>query len=311
MNRPFLEAINIHAGYGSGSDIFRAVCGVSLTVGKASAVGLVGESGSGKTTLGKVVTGLSAPMQGRLLIAGKPSGAKPRRDIQMVFQDSSASLNPCMNVSRLVEEGLLINSSLDSDGRHKQVAETLASVGLGEDILHRYPHQFSGGQRQRIALARALIMRPKLVVLDEPVSALDVTAGAQLLQMLLRLKREYGLSYLLISHNLAVVRQICETVAVMYLGKIVEHGPVESVFENPRHYYTRMLLDAHLLPDPGKKQTLGGYSELPDPFHPPAGCRFHPRCASAIPRCKRVPPGFVTLTAGHRSACHLANAKNG
>ena len=185
----------------------------------------------------------------------------------------------------------------------------MKAVGLSLGDAERFPHQFSGGQRQRIALARALIVSPKLLVLDEPVSALDVTAGALLLQLLSRLKKELNISYILISHNLAVVRQICDVVAVMYLGKIVESGPVDDVFSNPGHYYTQMLLKAHPELEIGKKIFMNDDGEQADPFSPPSGCRFHPRCSAAVEKCKRVPPGFTELTAGHRAACHLAFTK--
>ncbi|MDW7651206.1 MAG: ABC transporter ATP-binding protein [Bacillota bacterium] len=311
MTKPLVEAKNIYAGYSVGTGNFlRAVAGVSLSVDRAQAVGLVGESGSGKTTLGKVIAGLISPVAGRLLIGGGQAEGRPRPDIQMVFQDSTAALNPRMTVGALVGEGLMINKTDSKEARRQIVAETLAAVGLPLTVLNRYPHQFSGGQRQRIALARALIMRPNLVVLDEPVSALDVTAGAQILQMLMRLKTEYGLSYLLISHNLAVVRQICDRVAVMYLGKIVENGPVQNVFAAPGHKYTKMLLQSHLLPDPTKKQEFTDCGEPADPYHPPQGCRFHPRCESAVGYCARVPPGFVTIRPGHRAACHLPGRGN-
>ena len=310
MKTILLQAKNIAVEYKDGSGrILKAVDGVTFSVHAGEAVGLVGESGSGKTSIGKVITGLLSPVRGTITSNEKGKIGVTHRSIQMVFQDSAAALNPRMKVEMLIAEGLIIRGVKDKTERSRLLMETMTAVGLAPGDAERFPHQFSGGQRQRIALARALIVSPTLLVLDEPVSALDVTAGALLLQLLSRLKNERNISYVLISHNLAVVRQICDVVAVMYMGKIVESGPVDDVFANPGHYYTQMLLKAHPLPEIGKKIFMRDEGEQGDPFSPPPGCRFHPRCWAALKKCKRVPPGFTELNVGHRAACHLAGVK--
>jgi oligopeptide/dipeptide ABC transporter ATP-binding protein len=286
--------------------IVRAVDNVSLQIRTGEALGLVGESGCGKSTLGKVVAGLLQPDNGRLLFLGKPHGGHCRREIQMVFQDSLGSLNPRMKVGSLVEEGLIVKKAGSPSDRRRIVLETLASVGLAEDCLNRYPHEFSGGQRQRISLARTLVLQPKLLVLDEPLSSLDVTVQAQLLNLLVRLKRERMISYLFISHNLAVVRQICERVAVMYMGKIVEIGPATAVFSSPKHFYTAMLLDSQLLPEPSQKYKKIFSAGEPRPImNVFSGCRFYSRCVHAVPYCQHVHPPLHEAGHGHRFACHL------
>lgn len=285
----------------------RAVDRVSFEIFQGNAFGLVGESGCGKTTLGKTIVGLLSPDRGRVIFNGEPllPGRYRPRDMQMVFQNPYAALNPRMTVRSLVEEGLQIQR-VSKEERKKRVLEILTAVGLAGEHLLNCPHEFSGGQRQRISLARALVLRPKLLVLDEPLSALDVSVQAQLLSLLQDLKQKYRLSYLMISHNLAVIRQLCRYVAVMYMGRIVETGQVDRVFSNPRHYYTRMLLDAHLIPDPAQKKIhLFETGPPSDPFLPPGGCRFHPRCQQAVLRCKTIPPVLAQAAPGHYTACHL------
>lgn len=309
MSEKLIQGKSLFVTYPIGHALVRAVDGVSLTIDHKESVALVGESGSGKTTLGKIITGLIPHQRGQLFVMGKPAKGVPIPEVQMVFQESTASLNPRLDVGKLVEEGLVIQGLTDRKKRRQHVIEALAAVGLGPEYISRRPYQLSGGQRQRVALARALILRPRLVVLDEPVSALDVTTGAQLLQMISHLQQTYGLAYLMISHNLAVVRQTCSVVMVMYMGKIVEKGPVANVFHDPGHYYTRMLLDAHPAPDPRERNEFTAFGDPNDSLTPPSGCRFHPRCVAAIPRCARIPPGFVERSSGHFAACHLALAQ--
>jgi oligopeptide/dipeptide ABC transporter ATP-binding protein len=287
-----------------GHRINKAVDGVSFYVNEKETVGLVGESGSGKTTLGKMITGLIKPNRGSLYWEGKRIDAGLRKEIQMVFQDSSAALNPRISVAGLVEESLIIQKVGDREERKNRVIQMLREVGLDEYVLERYPHQLSGGQRQRVALARTLILRPRLVVLDEPVSALDATAGARLLWLLGQLQQTFGLSFLMVSHNLAAVRQVCARVSVMYLGKIVETGAVEAVFNCPGHPYTRLLLDCHPLPDPRVRLAIISSGELPDPFSPPTGCRFHPRCSRMESKCRRIPPPQTEIRPDQTVACH-------
>lgn len=309
MDNKLLELKSVSLFYpvpGRTIDKIRAVDNVSLQIRTGEALGLVGESGCGKSTLGKITAGLLEPDNGRLFFLGKPHGGRCRRDIQMVFQDSHGSLNPRMKVGSLVEEGLIVSKAGGASDRMRIVLETLSSVGLREDCLNRYPHEFSGGQRQRISLARTLVLQPKLLVLDEPVSSLDVTVQAQLLELLNRLKREREISYLFISHNLAVLRQVCERVAVMYMGKIVEIGPVSAVFSNPKHFYTAMLLDCQLLPIPSFKNKKFYTADEPKPILSRySGCRFYSRCVYAVPYCRNVPPPLHEVGYGHRSACHL------
>lgn len=311
MNNKLLELKSVSLlfpgpGQTAESSTVKALDNVSLYIQTGEALGLVGESGCGKSTLGKVVAGLLQPDSGRLLFLGKPHGGRCRREIQMVFQDSLGSLNPRMKVGRLVEEGLIVRKAGRAADRKRIVLETLSSVGLPKDCLNRYPHEFSGGQRQRISLARTLVLEPKLLVLDEPVSSLDVTVQAQLLNLLTSLKRERMISYLFISHNLAVVRQICERVAVMYMGKIVEIGPVSAVFSSPKHFYTAMLLDSQLLPEPSQKyKKISPAGETRTIMHGFSGCRFYSRCIHALPYCRHVAPPLHEAKDGHRFACHL------
>ncbi|MCL5983006.1 MAG: ABC transporter ATP-binding protein [Firmicutes bacterium] len=280
---------------------------VTVSVGTGEALALVGESGSGKTTLAKVVAGLLKPSVGEVFYEGQKHdflGYQPW--VQMVFQNPYGSLNPRLDVQSLVAEGLQVRKIGDNAARRRKVLETLDVVGLSRNMLGRYPHQLSGGQQQRVALARALAVSPRLLVLDEPLAALDVSAQAHLLLLLAELKTQFNLSYLFITHNLAAVRQFCERIAVMYLGRIVENGPVSTVLSDPGHQYTAMLLEAYLWPDPArKKRTSSFWGEIPDPFAVPDGCRFHPRCSRASSRCRKVPPLLLASGPERFVACHL------
>lgn len=290
----------------------RAVDGVSFAVRAGETLGLVGESGCGKSTLGRTVMRLEEPTDGRILFEGVDltdvAGAELfplRRDVQMIFQDPYSSLNPRMTVGEIVREPLIVHRVGGRDEQMEKVRALLDTVGLGDETLERYPHEFSGGQRQRIGLARALALDPKLVIADEPVSALDVSVQSQVLNLMGRLQQEHGLTYLFISHDLSVVRHVSDTVAIMYLGRIVEKGPTERVFARTGHPYTRALLDAVPLPDPRRRRaTAPVKGESPSAVSPPPGCSFHPRCPFAVEACTQiVPPLEQFEQVGHISAC--------
>lgn len=279
----------------------QAVNGVSLALARGEVFGLVGESGCGKTTLGRAVVGLAPILNGEIRFAGQSivgltgRAAKERaRCIQLIFQDPYSSLHPRKTVRDLVGVGLKLHDMAHGYEIDEQVLHILEGVGLGLDHLYRYAHEFSGGQRQRIALARALILKPELLILDEPTSALDVSVQAQILNLLLDLRDEFGLTYLLITHDLAVVRHMASRIAVMYLGEIVETAASEEVFRAPRHPYTRALLESvmTLHPGAGVPDNRMGHS-FPNPLEMPAGCRFHPRCPEAMPQCRENPPAVV------------------
>lgn len=296
----------------------RAVDGVSFDVEEGSTLGLVGESGCGKSTTARAIlrlvepTGGSVKLGGADIVALKPGELrKKRRDMQMVFQDPYASLNPRMTVFDTLAEPLLTHGVVkDKAEIEKRVRELMSQVGLSGAYMRRYPHEFSGGQRQRIGIARAIALHPKLVLLDEPVSALDVSIQAQIINLLMDLQQSLGLTYVFVAHDLAVVRHVCAEIAVMYLGRIVERAPAKELFVTPRHPYTKALLSAIPIPDPEverKRKRLVLVGEVPSPLNPPAGCHFHPRCPSAEDRCKTEVPTLRELAPGVTAACHLAD----
>ena len=294
----------------------KAVDGVSLTIGRGETVGLVGESGCGKSTVGRAMLRLYEPTGGRVLFEGQDtthmsdSQLRPlRRRMQMVFQDPFASLNPRHSVGRTIAEPLRVHGIAKGGEASARVREILEVVGLPPDAANRYPHEFSGGQRQRVGLARALSLNPSLVVCDEPVSALDVSIQAQIVNLLEHLQKEFGLTYLFIAHDLAVVRHISDRIAVMYLGKIVEVAPADDLYDNPLHPYTLTLLSAIPIPDPTverNRRAIRVQGDLPSPANPPAACRFHTRCPFVQPtRCRDEEPLLRTVD-GHLVACHFA-----
>lgn len=292
----------------------RAVDDVSFTVKRGETLGLVGESGCGKTTTGRTVLHLERATAGEVIFEGqdvmRASGRTMkalRRDMQIIFQDPYASLDPRITIGESVAEGLVIHGIGTPAERRERVREVLAKVGLSASHMSRFPHEFSGGQRQRIGIARALIMEPKLIVCDEPVSALDVSIQSQVLNLLRSLQREFGLTYLFIAHNLAVVEHISDRVGVMYLGKMVELTTSEELFREPLHPYTKALISAIPNPNPfAKRERIVLQGDVPSPINPPSGCRFHPRCWIAKSICKEQEPVFEEKRKGHWVACHFA-----
>jgi oligopeptide transport system ATP-binding protein len=292
----------------------RAVDGISFSITRGETLGLVGESGCGKTTAGRTILNLYPATGGNVTIDGhdvlKARGAEMmaiRRKAQMIFQDPFASLNPRWTVSAIVGEPLRVHKLLDHAERNERVVELMSLVGLSGRLVNRFPHEFSGGQRQRIGIARALASEPKFIVCDEPISALDVSIQAQVVNLLEDLQDQFNLTYLFIAHDLSMVRHICDRVAVMYLGIIVELAGRDELYENPLHPYTTALLSAVPIPDPKKDRArrriiLPG--DVPSPINPPSGCRFHPRCPRADVRCKDEVPEWREMAPGHFVACH-------
>jgi oligopeptide/dipeptide ABC transporter ATP-binding protein len=301
--------------FGASRGVVRAVDGVSFAIEGGHTLGVVGESGCGKTTTAKLVLGLEEPTGGRICFEGRDLNALDaagrrtyRKSVQAVFQDPYASLNPRMRVGAIIAEPLITNATLTTGEVRKQVLRLLDLVALPGRSADLFPHEFSGGQRQRIAIARALALSPKLVVLDEPVSALDVSIRAQILNLLRDLQAEFGLSYLFVAHDLAAVAHMSHTILVMYLGKIVEAGEAKALVRAPKHPYTQALFAAALPSSPDEQQeeiVLAG--EVPSPLNPPPGCHFHPRCPKAMERCKRQAPDLAQVE-GRLVACHLYSA---
>jgi peptide/nickel transport system ATP-binding protein len=298
---------------GKPTTVLKAVDGVSLTINKGEAFGLVGESGCGKTTFGKIIVNLYSPTSGKILFEEKDLTAlneEKRRsyckDIQMIFQDPYASLNPKMTIGDIIAEPIIINHLLPMSEVEERVIYLLNCVGLARHQRNRYPHEFSGGQRQRVGIARALAVEPKLIVCDEPVSALDVSIQAQVLNLLDDLKEEFGLTYLFIAHGLNVIKHISDRVGVMYLGKLVEVAPKKELYANPLHPYTQALLSAIPVINPeNKKERIILQGDVPSPINTPAGCRFSSRCFKELKQCKLDEPVFKEVSPNHFVACHL------
>lgn len=303
------RTFTVNAGIFKARQTLHAVNGINLSVDRGDVMGIVGESGCGKSTLARMLLGLTPPSQGKILIDGQEVGKMDRRElarrVQPVFQDPYSSLNPRRNIASIVAFPLDVHGIGSPQDRRNKAIEMLERVGLPARYADNTPGQLSGGQRQRVAIARALVMNPELVICDEPTSALDVSVQAQILNLLMDLRRDFNLTYVFISHNLAVVEHIATQLAVMYLGRVVELGPTANIFKQPRHPYTQALLASVLTPEPGLGiPDMGLGLSFPDPLHPPSGCTFHPRCKQKMEQCSKMNPQLKKDGSGE-VACHL------
>ena len=293
--------------------LVKAVDDVSFKIYEGETLGLVGESGCGKSTLGKLLVRLVNPTSGNIIFNNRNLDSFSNKELriqrqyfQIIFQDPNSSLDPRSTVGKSIEEGLIIHGIKDNFERQKRIREMLNLVGISSNAIERFPHEFSGGQRQRIGIARVLILKPKLVVCDEPVSALDVSVQAQVLNLLKELKNELSLTLLFISHNLSVVENVSDRIAIMYLGQIIELLDSSKFADNCKHPYSKALLSAIPIPDPNiKKNRIILKGDVPSPINPPNGCRFHTRCPEAISKCKNIEPLFVDISQNHKASCHL------
>ena len=328
MSEPVLEVVDLvkhfsaGSAFGRGGGVVRAVDGVSLRIGKGEILGLVGESGSGKSTVGRCIARLLEPTSGSVKLLGQEIAGlsrarmRPlRRQVHMVFQDPYSSLNPRMTIGQIVAEPLRLHGVEKGAGLATRVAEMIERTGLRPELADRYPHELSGGQRQRVGLARALALEPALLIADEPVSALDVSVQASILNLITDLQRDMGFSCLFITHDLSVVEFVSDAIAVMYLGKVVETASRQDLFADPQHPYTQSLLGAAPLPDPSvqrSRQRVVLRGDLPSPLDPPSGCHFHTRCPVAVERCRvDVPPLVGVTSPDHPVACHLVDPVTG